>query len=152
MTIPTSLAQMAALIESANDPGAIRFEPEMYARWSSALDVDQLAVLARIVHANQCSRATALMIACTSWGAYQIMGENLYASGSPSVLYSVAEILSSMTIQSGYFWWFVNTKHINYTLDELKTDPAKREHYAEVYNGPGNVVAYADRVTKILGV
>jgi len=68
-----TLANLIAYVESNNNQFSMRFEEKYFQR---KLDV---AILHKIKMFNICSFSTAKMIASTSWGAYQIMGINLYS-------------------------------------------------------------------------
>jgi len=66
------LSDVVAQVESSNCPGAIRYEPGYQ---PSALGIGQAA---RFATGSWMDNATAQIIAKTSFGRFQIMGDNLY--------------------------------------------------------------------------
>ena len=103
----------------------------------------------RIKLKHRCSDDTARMIACTSWGAYQMMGENIYAP--TMVTYAVDPpdlfvFLDDLGMQDRAFGVFLKLRAIDFTLEELLMDPAKMTLFCRTYNGPDNADAYAARI------
>ena len=131
----TTLSQLAAQVESGNNPGALRFEPAFRPSAEAIINCKK---------ANACSNATALVLCAMSFGKYQIMGENLW--GYLGTQYCVADYLAIPLLQDRTYADFVARKGIAFSLDEILHDPAKRLQYARLYNGPGNPVAYGDRM------
>lgn len=66
------LSDCVAMVESSNHPGAIRYEPDYT---PSSIGVSRAALYASGAWMDT---ATAEMIAKTSFGRFQIMGDNLY--------------------------------------------------------------------------
>jgi len=131
------LERIIGSIESANDYGAIRFEPKVYARIEGGSFEWEVA---RAKRANKCSRATARMICATSWGRFQIMGFNLY--GFIGLTDPIADYLHNVKVQSTAFETFVKHNHIEFSPDELR-DKITREKFAKIYNGS---LAYAVKI------
>lgn len=127
-----TLWDIVARVESANHLYAIRFEDGYYNRrlrngWDET-------ILKRIRTANQCSRATAQMIYCSSWGAVQIMGFNLYNANGME--WSVGKFMATETIQRQQFERFLReNKLIDYTPELLARDLEARRRFAKTYNG-----------------
>lgn len=142
---PLTFPELIARVESAGRYDAMRFEPLTFARWLAWRS--SRATLARIMLANRCSAPTAHVIACTSWGAFQIMGFNLYSENIACG--SVGNFLASKTAQLTQFAKFCEQNHCVYTLDDMH-DESKRLAFARVYNGPGNPTAYAARILECL--
>ena len=67
------LSDCVAQVESANNPCAMRYEPDYVPTLTSIQSVQKYAT------AGYMDATTARMIASTSWGKFQIMGANLYA-------------------------------------------------------------------------
>ena len=140
LSVDVKLAQVIASIESSNNPHCIRFEPRIYK------ELDASGALAStlesaISKANACSDdgSTAHMIASTSWGAYQIMGENLYSLGYGK---SVADFLNSAADQLEYFARFLASRKMELaTLKMLVDSVTARTAFAVKYNGSSK---YAD--------
>lgn len=141
----TTLADVIAAIESNNNDHALRFEPLTFARFSTGT-LTHKDLLQKIAKANGCDIQTACMIAATSWGKFQIMGMTLYSTlDCPE---SIIDFVSNdqPDMQDWAFRCFVAHYSIDYTPEQLASDRASREHFANVYNGPGNVPVYAERI------
>jgi hypothetical protein len=144
MSDPLDLATVIASVESGNNPYAMRFEPGLYAEWTKdTLTPARRDVVNTAMEANKCSFGTALMIACTSWGPHQILGENLYSVCALPI--SVGAFMAGAA-HDYYFTKFLVAKGIAYDLDVVETVPAEREHFIATYNGPANTAAYWARM------
>lgn len=131
--VPSSVETLCSLIksiESGGDMGAIRFERKVFNRIT---DKGTTPVLMAIQKANKCSSDTARLIYSTSWGGYQVMGFNLYDRINIGV--SIASYLKDYCLQDETFYQFIQMKNIIYSIDELKNDQVKRDHFALTYNG-----------------
>lgn len=156
----TSLAEVIADIESTHNPARLRFEPALYARLQHDLvapdavrarraNVDRLT--RRIMVANVCSRDTAVMIAASSWGEWQILGENIYDTPI-NCDFTIARFLADEAYQARAFEIFCAVRTIFYTLDELRDSKDLVRRFAAAYNGPGNVDDYSARIAQRLAV
>jgi hypothetical protein len=142
MTI--ELADVIAEVESSGRAAEFRFEPALYEAWRAELQATPGGVKGAIakrvaaIHPG-CSLPTATVIACTSWGLYQLLGENLYDG-----LWSrpILEFVADPAGQRDAFGEFLIRHDIDVTLTELIQDTDKRRRFIEVYNGPGAVDAY----------
>lgn len=132
------IGDAVAHVESRNDPAAIRFEPSLY-HTSPAWVLLQVEK----VRAAQgfCSHGTALMIACTSWGVYQILGANLYSLGYKQAIIRFANDINA---QKEFFNKFCTSNGLDPSLEVTPENKAALLHFASVYNGPGNPQPYAD--------
>lgn len=135
----TTISQLVAQIESANIPYLIRFEP--------GFKPSQQAI-------NNCiaahkpgfmNRATAEMICCSSWGAFQIMGENLYTICEMQA--PISHFLIDTDRQERAFFTFIRKRNIAYSVEQLRTDESLRVRFARVYNGSA---AYAAKIKEAL--
>ncbi len=91
-----TLAQCIAQVESSGNPFAVRFEPALFNGSAQFLSIqDRLPAWA--------DEQTQRMINCTSWGAFQIMGFNLYDLGYPLAPW---DFLGSTEDQEHYLWKF----------------------------------------------
>jgi N-acetylmuramidase len=126
--VRTPLAQIIASIESTNNHAAIRFEPRLYAA-ESILDK---TLVARIQGANDCDSNTARMIACTSWGAFQVLGENIYSLRWSD---SIGLFLMSPSAQTDMFESFLTFRKLPNDWNALKSNGPLLENFARVYNG-----------------
>jgi hypothetical protein len=137
----SSLAKIIAHIESAGDQYALRFEPAVYAEYmkdSSSIDT----LLEHISAENVCTRATSQVIASTSFGLYQIMGENLYAQGWHSG--KVGAYIANYLAQTVSFSRFLDYRKLPTSWEALRNSPGDLAHFAERYNGSA---AYAEKMT-----
>lgn len=146
-TVDPLLARALASVESSRNQWALRFEPVLYARaaWAGHGDV-----IARIVSANHCSVATAEMIFCSSFGLYQIMGENLYSRCN--VHASVGEYLATVDYQNEALAGELGALALTDTAAVLLADPDRLDRFAAFYNGPGDVADYAAQIRAALAM
>ena len=135
------LAAVIAQVETRTRDHSLRFEPTLYARWSEGpLTAEQRRVLGRIMAVHDCVYAAACMIACTSWGRYQLLGENIY-----SVCQCNADIFVFVTqpgVQLLCFQRFLAARGIAFSIEEILMDRTKREQFIARYNGPGDIDVY----------
>lgn len=135
--MPTT-SQLIALVESNNQPAALRYEPG----WKYA--TPELIEKCRRAHVGLfMSRDTAKVLACMSWGAYQIMGSVLYEMGYAGTFH---EFMSSPELQLHWFNIYIRRRGIDYDFGSLMQDVALRERFALRYNGS---VTYAARMLEI---
>lgn len=140
----TDLASVIKSIESGGHQYAVRFEPHAYETWNWAPAMD------RIQKNHQCSRDTAKMLACTSFGYYQILGVNIfdpvisstYLIDPPHVFAYVGDV----GMQDRMFAAFLDHKNIVFQLQELLDNPDKMTRFVTHWNGPGNVAAYSELI------
>lgn len=148
MTPPAmTLADIVGDIESGNDQFAMRFEPAVYREWPEAEWVSgefqpKIRIAKKIAAANRCNYHTAVMIAATSWGRFQIMGENIYQRFNDSVFVWMASNSDQLTTFTGY----CADRHIAFTPLELVEDAGKRATFAREYNGPAAIADYASKI------
>lgn len=123
MTNPPTLAQVIAYIESRNFKGAMRYEPA----WNVPPAIARKASVA-----NHCNFQTATQLCKFSYGLYQIMGSNLYEM---DMHVSLGDFLADTTIQTQMFDEFLKDRHIDYSLNDVISDPAIGHDFALHYNG-----------------
>ncbi|HCB69334.1 MAG TPA: DUF3380 domain-containing protein [Persephonella sp.] len=140
-----TLAEIIKQIESSNNKLAVRFEPHFYERLKNR--TNDTAVL-KIREIHKCTYYTALMIASTSWGYFQIMGYNLYFYNLIDT--TVFEFLYNEELQEKAFQEFIEKRKINFSVEELKSDPEKIRRFARYYNG--DEIGYARKIEKLLRV
>lgn len=133
------LFTLLARVESNAEQFAVRFEP---AHTSSP------AHIAQMVNAcggpGQCSLRTAVVLCSMSFGLYQIMGDELMAMRMP---YSPLEMIADSAKQDQWLTTYLTMDSLQHvTADDIGNDEAIREHFATLYNGPGNVAAYSARL------
>lgn len=138
-TVPNDpeLAKLIARVESNNDFRAMRFEPATFQMISNR---PVTSALTKIIENNHVSLATARVIYSTSWGAFQIMGFNLYSLGFEGHIIDFANLPS---LQLVAFNWFLDANHINWKLSDIMADDNKLRMFAVAYNGSD---AYAARM------
>lgn len=87
---------------------------------------------------------TIRMIYATSWGKFQILGRNLYAQG---YLKTLAEFLNSEDDQLREFEIFIKAR--GFENVEYSTMTYNKADFARVYNGPGDVSDYVNKMDKV---
>ncbi len=127
-----TLGMIIARIESHNNPQAMRFEPDMYARILPNVFTDP--IIAHIKNIHDCSFHTATVIYSTSYGLYQIMGFNLFDPKGFNFTSSLIDFCDNPIKQDAAFAHFVIEKKINFLPTEL-CDDANRQKFALAYNG-----------------
>ena len=140
-----TLAEVIKQVESNGNQYALRFEPIAFRNWPWS---DNMTLIQQV---HNCSASTAKMIACTSWGAYQIMGDNIWnpkVCGFPA---PVITFLNTGLSQDTSFHGFLIAKGINYSLEDILGDEAKMTNFVTHWNGPGNVEVYSALVRKAAG-
>ena len=140
---PQSLAQIIAILESSGNPLAMRYEPEYVPSGASIVVYSQIA---------QVSTDTARVCLATSWGLYQIMGQNLIGLG---VDVSFPAYCMSIYLQHKSFADFLAhnglAKYAAMPLADFLSDDSAVLDFATIYNGPGNPAAYAAAIKRIGG-
>jgi hypothetical protein len=133
-----ALASVIKTIESGGNPHRPRFEYHAFMAWPWTPAYD------RILAKHQCTRDTAQMIAATSWGAYQMLGVNVFdpaVSGvDPDHLFAY---VADAQMQDASFAHFLTAKGIDWTLEDLLGDADRMQKFCERWNGPANAAAYA---------
>lgn len=123
-----TLADVVARVESNNNKYAMRFEP--------AWKVGQ-SMINQVASLNKCDTATAQIVCKTSFGAYQIMGSNLYYLG---LTQPIGAFMNDPAMQQMFFVAFVRSRMIDFELDDVLDDDEKGRMFALHYNG--NPAAY----------
>jgi hypothetical protein len=142
---PIALADIIGYVETKNDSHGYRFEPALYAAVAGAPSKAASNIIATIQQIHKCSLATAKCIFSCSFGATQILAENLY-DPAIGLKVSVFDYQNDPVLQAAIFHDYVTWKHIDYSVDSLK-DATLREHFALVYNG---ALAYASLIEQSL--
>lgn len=146
------LATIFAAVESggcdpqAIDSRAVRFEPTLYLQIRNAgIGTAWASLRAMISHIHNCDGATASMIAATSWGKFQILGENIYTLCG--FQHHIADFINDPLAQGGCFIAFWRQHGFDIGAVDLN-DNATLAVLARIYNGPGNVADYLSRLQK----
>lgn len=150
MGMPLTLAEIIGSIEDDNKDWPPRFESGLYLKTSAFRhDTGALRPTVQVLRqynggVARCSLDTAEALYAMSWGTYQILGMTLY---SPPVGYakSILDFLNSPAEQIACFQKDVSGRRIDFTVDELRDDEAKRRLFAAHYNGDVSG-AYADKI------
>lgn len=145
----TTIADIVSYIETKGDPQALRFEPATYARLTDGnFTKPHRAILQRIQDIHSCSLYTACMIYSTSFGAFQIMGFNLYGN---AIKYNapIFEYCSAASAQLQTFNAFIVAENLtSYTPQVMAESKSMRETFADIYNG--SVDAYTPLIVGAL--
>ncbi len=120
----TTLSQLTQIVESGGRLDAVRLEKNYHP------DTKAFALIKK--YHPGLSFETYEMMLQSSWGKFQIMGDNLYLLGLSDTL---LEYCGSNLMQEIFYSKYCVSRNIAYTLDEVLKDSAKLEHYALRYNG-----------------
>ena len=121
-----SLSDCVAQVESANNPCAMRYEPD-YVPTLNSIQLTQ-----KFATAGYMDTITARMIASTSWGKFQIMGANLYAVLKYED--TLVSFLSDVGSQLAAFQSFIG--HLGFTDGPFAMmGEASLLKFARLYNG-----------------
>lgn len=150
MVAVVDLAAVIAQVESSSRDEALRFESGLYRSWESSHPEARAKIAANIRSIHACSHDTAKLIACTSWGRYQILGMNLYSplcGCQVNIFHYVADI----DFQRICLEEFLRNKGIYFRLEDILEDFGKRSQFICGYNGPHAVDAYWGAIKRALG-
>lgn len=134
---PTTLAGLVALVESNNNPYAVRLEQSYLDRVKNA---DAMVQRLNITH------TTARFLLSCSWGKYQIMGENLWNMG---IRISPIKYCNDTNVQDISFHTYCVINKCDYSLNRILSDSESRTDFAIKYNGNGNVESYLQKMMEI---
>jgi len=133
------LETVIARVESADKPYAIRFEDGLYRNPAAWIRQPTVA----IAHANACTQATALAIACTSYGLFQILGATLYgdlAFPNPVSYFHYDAEQQVTQFRALVAKWGFNWEHFDFG------DASMIDKFSLRYNGPKALPAYANQI------
>ena len=133
------LLEALARIESSGSQYAIRFEPATYLR---KLAFDK-TIIQNIIKYNHCSRETAFAIYSTSYGAWQLMGFNIYNNNCEV---SVGEYFADRALQEKSVGVYLKQRGLEKITAQDLLDQKVRENFARKYNGPGNIPDYSSKL------
>jgi hypothetical protein len=133
------LIDAIAIVESDNYSTAIRFEPTLYENPPSWI----VSMVGKICAINKCSYDTGIMIACTSFGTWQLLGANLYAQGYAKPILALQVSDEELTARK-----FLLSIGFNPDLDVTEFSPNQLLQFATKYNGPADPVKYAKAIVR----
>ena len=139
------ISDITSLIESSHNPDAIRFEPSVYDHLTKGPGLNNPAkkeIVETIIKVHGCSLETACMIFSTSFGLFQIMGENIYSVCDYKR--SIGWFFSDNEAQEECFLAFL--KSIGFPDGPDFDDSNNLAKYALHYNGPGDIQAYCKKL------
>jgi hypothetical protein len=106
----------------------------------------QRDVLDKIAKLHECTRSTAVAIACTSWGRWQFLGATLYSE--TKFVGTVFEFVENELNQHLAFTeWLARHK---FDPDLVLVDPSETERFAREWNGPGAVSEYLAKMARVI--
>jgi hypothetical protein len=145
------LETCVALVESENNPDAIRFEPATYnASKPSAWIAAQVPNIVKAFGGdNVCDLATATMLACTSFGIYQMLGANVWAFGKYTG--TLAQFIGSRADQYACYTRFLSNL-FSPTEDVTSWTDKRFQQFAVYQNGPGNPGGYILAMKRYAGL
>lgn len=128
------LSDVIGWVETKDCPHAIRFEPVTYQNLiNGAILPSHMVILRRIMSVHNCSQGTAEMIYSSSFGKYQEMGFDMYASDGTSE--DVITFCGDEAEQDRLFNNFVIAENINFKPSDLAGSVTDRNNFALKYNG-----------------
>jgi len=119
-----TLQDLVSAVESSNNPKIWRFEPNYKPSQSGLSNIKK--------YYKGLSNATYNIVLASSWGLYQIMGDNLYNMG---LQVSIMDYLDDVNLQGEYYKKYVTSRNIDYSLAEIISNPASRDNFSLRYNG-----------------
>lgn len=137
------IADVIASIESSGNQFAQRFE-KLHQGTTRASVINN--IIAAHGGPGKLSDATADIYAACSHGLFQIMGYMLYG---PTIDYHkpLWVFLTQASEQKAVFNKFLMLDNLDkLTIDDLKNDHVKRDHFAALYNGPGDIADYSAKM------
>lgn len=127
-----TISELIAKVESNGVQWAMRYEAHFK---------PSVAAINNCIAAHRpafMSRSTAEMICKTSWGKFQIMGENLYTICGLKC--DVNSYMCDADLQEETFFRFLEKRDINYSVEQLLADAGKMSKFARRYNGSTSYV------------
>lgn len=140
---PQNIYDLISALESDNNQYAMRVEP---AYSPSSSNIFNYAIR------HSVSQHTAAICLSSSWGLFQIMGENLYNEG---LQISLPHYCCLPDLQKQYFQIYLkknNLFELTQNFSEFISNTQSVEIFAKAYNGPGNVAVYAAKMKSIAQV
>jgi hypothetical protein len=132
------VSQLIAQLESNNVQHAVRYEPNY--KWITDREIERCRAAHRPAHMTV---TTAHHMLKFSYGLYQIMGGVLYELNMESNLF---DFVRDAELQDIMFRGYCASRKINFTFEELAESRKKRETFARLYNGPGNILNYVAKM------
>ncbi len=126
MKIPQTLAELISLVESNNNPHAVRYE-----QWMRPTRT----VIENCKKFNGgaiCTDQTAQELCKFSYGLYQIMGIGIYEL---NYKHSIFDFVNNTDDQLDVFINFISSRRIDYSLFDVLHNQSHRENFAFHYNG-----------------
>jgi hypothetical protein len=139
------LSDVIADVESSDNPFELRFEASLYQK-DPAWVAKQVPAIQK--SNGYCDASTALMIACTSWGTYQLLGANIYSLGFAKPIMNFA----SEADQDALFQQFIAPEGYSSTEDISGWSEERFTAFATFYNGPDDGAAYVASMKKEAGM
>ena len=138
-----TILDVIAQNESGGNASAVKFEQSTFARMSGGALAWTRGAQTVISRLHDCDDATAMALASTSWGTYQIMGFNLWDATTCGFGGTLGTFLSSPDEQNKAVTRFLASARISdITVSDLENDVDKRNHFISRYNGPGDIPSY----------
>jgi N-acetylmuramidase-like protein len=139
MLVQRDLENIVSQVESGGHQEAIHFDGVFYA---TSHPNPANPIYKAIMEENFCLLETAHMIFCTSWGLFQIEGENIY----PDYSFSIKDFLGDYDAQAAAFKRFCLRRSIYFSFDQILNDEVTRRTFARYYNGPDDIDEYAAKL------
>lgn len=145
-SVDVSTGAIISRIESRGQYYAMRFERRVF---NAITNAGGNAITEKIRTLHSCSQDTAKVIYSSSFGAYQIMGFNLY--GMLEYQGKFIDFMLNKQVQNDLFQSFLISKGIAFSPSEL-LDEANRMRFALRYNGAKTYAALIKNSLDYYGV
>jgi len=122
-------------VESSCNKSAIRFEFATFRNLPGWMHPSIRTI--RTIH--NCTEETGDMIACTSFGLFQLLGANIYDLRYTATIF---EFISDIDGQYTLFRKFLSQRNFDPDM-EVTADESSLLAFAKFYNGPGSPELYA---------
>jgi len=137
------LETVIARVESADKPYAIRFEASVFNNPPAWIGNQHPAIM----KANACNLPTALAIACTSYGLFQVLGATLYgdlAFPNPISYFHYDAEQQVTQFRALVTKWGFSWEHFDFA------DASLIDRFSLRYNGPRALPAYPNAIKAAL--
>lgn len=147
MPSQASTDTIIARIESRGNYSAIRFERRVF---NAITNAGGNKITDRIRSIHSCSQDTAKVLYSMSFGAYQIMGFNIW--GILEYSHKYIDFINDKSAQNNCFQSFLLQKAIAFSPEEMARDPDKALKFAIRYNGSPNYATLIKNALDYYGV
>lgn len=140
------LIDVVRYTESGNNYHALRFEPELYQNKPEWV-TNQIQNI-RESFGSFVSEETCLMVACSSFGAYQMLGANISAYGGIKSGFSIFDFIQNDIAQDNASKKMIRGLGFDPNIDFSLINAFDLDSFSSKWNGPGNISGYSNALKK----